>query len=406
MQNSTKKNSRLTDKTELLLKFNYTSSFLSIVFAVICLYFLQVKTIVPHAFFTYSILNLLNLAAFKRHDLLILMAVITSLLALFSSLVIVLYSGGINSPFLFVFALIVLAGYVVNRLFGKIYLYAILSIICLIYLLGTSDFQFFTNEIPEESRKFFALLSTLFSIYLLYVIFGKNLLKTHRRLYNSKIEIEQQILEKETLFKEIHHRVKNNLQTVSSLLSMQGRNTTNEQIKKIIKSSQNRVISMAIIHEMLYTNDNLSEIAFKPYVEELTAFLIKSVVDPSHTIVLNIDILDIKLGIDTAIPLGLLINETITNSLKYGFEDSTEGLIEIKLRKEEDRTNSYMLTIADNGIGFSQDTPPKASKSLGLKLIHNLARQLHGSAIKDETKMGPCYNIRFKDIQQELDAVI
>lgn len=405
MQNSTKKSSRLSDKTELLLKFNYTSTILSIVFGILCLYFLEVKHIVPHAFFTYAILNILNVVAFKRHDSLLIMAVATSLLSLISTIIIILYTGGINSPFLFVLALIVLAGYVVTRLFGKIYLYAILSIVCMIYAVGKSDLLFFTNEVPEASKDIFGLLSALFSIYLLCVIFGKNLLKTHHRLYKSKTEIEAQIQEKETLLKEIHHRVKNNLQTVSSLLSMQGRNTTNELIKKIIKSSQNRVISMAIIHEMLYANDNLSEIAFKPYVEELSAFLIKSVDGSNHIIDLNIDIPDIKLGIDTAIPLGLLINETITNSLKYGFEGRTEGLIEVRLRKEENGDNDYILTISDNGIGFSEDTHPKLSKSLGLKLIHNLARQLHGSAIKDETKTGTTYNIRFKDIQQDLEPV-
>lgn len=407
MQNSTKNLSRLSDKTKLLLKFNYTSSFLSLAFGIACLYVLQVKNIVPYAFFTYAILNLLNVAAFKRHRSLIVMAVATSLLSVISTIIIVLYSGGINSPFLFVLALIVLGGYVVTRLFGKIYLYTILSIVCIIYTLGKFDKVFFsfTNEIPQSSRDLFALLCALFSIYLLGVIFGKNLLKTHHRLYKSKTEIEAQILEKEMLLKEIHHRVKNNLQTVSSLLSMQGRNTTNEQIKKIIKSSQNRVISMAIIHEMLYTKDNLSKIEFKPYVQELTAFLIKSVVGSSPTIDLHIDIPDIKLSIDTAIPLGLLINEAITNSLKYGFENKSEGLIEIGLQKETEDEHNYILTISDNGIGFSQEAHSKVTKSLGLKLIHNLARQLQGSVVKPESKIGTTYIIKFKDIQQTLSPV-
>ncbi len=406
MQNSTKKsNNRLSDKTELLLKFNYTSSFLSIVFGALCIYLLQVKHIIPHAFFTYAILNLLNIAAFKRHSSLLIMAVATSLLSLLSTIIIVLYSGGINSPFLFVLALIVLAGYVVTRLFGKIYLYTILSIVCMIYIVGTLNISFLSNEVPETSRAHFSLLCALFSIYLLCVIFGKNLLKTHHRLYKSKTEIEAQILEKETLLKEIHHRVKNNLQTVSSLLSMQGRSTTNEQIKKIIKSSQNRVISMAIIHEMLYTNDNLSKIDFKPYVKELTAFLIKSVAGSGNNINVNIDIPDIQLGIDTAIPLGLLINETITNSLKYGFEDKNEGLIEIGLKEEGNGDNNYLLTISDNGIGFSDESNSKTTKSLGLKLIHNLARQLQGSVVKDESRGGTAYNIKFKDSPQTLSPV-
>lgn len=405
MQNSTVNLSRLSDKTKLLLKFNYTSSFMSIAFGIVCLYFLQVKHVVPHAFFTYSILNLLNVIAFKRHGSLIIMAVATSMLSLISTIIIVLYSGGITSPFIFVLALIVLAGYVVTRLFGKIYLYTILSIVSIIYVIGRLDIPSFTNEIPQTSRDFFGLLCALFSIYLLGVIFGKNLLKTHHRLYKSKTEIEAQILEKEILLKEIHHRVKNNLQTVSSLLSMQGRSTTNAQIKRIIKSSQNRVISMAIIHEMLYTNDNLSKIEFKPYVEELTAFLMNSVVDSSRKINLNIDIPDLELGIDTAIPLGLLINETITNSLKYGFEGKSEGLIKIGLQKEAADENYYLLTISDDGVGFANEVNLKSTKSLGLKLIHNLARQLQGSVTKDESKEGTTYKIKFKDIPQSLSPV-
>lgn len=398
MQNSIKKGSRLRDKTELLLKFNYTSSILSLVFGFVCIYFLQIKNIIPHVFFTYVVLNLLNVVAFNRHFNLNVMAIITSLLSLVSTVVIVLYSGGISSPFLFVLAIIVLAGYVSTRLMGKIYLYTIISVVCVIYILGKMNLPSITNVIPEASRDLFGLLSTLFSIYLLCIIFGKNLLKTHHRLYKSKTEIETQILEKETLLKEIHHRVKNNLQTVSSLLSMQARNTTNEQIKKIIKSSQNRVISMAMIHEMLYTNDNLSKIEFKPYVEELSAFLLKSVVKSDDSIDLKIDIPDIKLGIDTAIPLGLLINETITNSLKYGFKERANGRIEIVLQKEEGSDSNFLLTISDNGIGFSSEINSNSTKSLGLKLIHNLARQLQGSAIKDESKEGTTYHIRFKDI--------
>jgi len=405
MQNSTKKHSRLRDKTKLLLKFNYTTSFLSIVFGVICVYFLEIKHIIPHAFFTYAILNLLNIVTFNKHRSLIISATVTSLLSLFSIIIIILFSGGINSPFISVLAVIVLAGYVVSHIFGQMYLYAILGLVSTIYFVENMNFSFITNEIPEASRDLFSLLSALFAVYLLGVIFGKNLLKTHRRLYKSKKEIESQILEKETLLKEIHHRVKNNLQTVSSLLSMQGRNTTNEKIKKIIKSSQNRVISMAIIHEMLYTNDNLSEIAFKPYVEELSAFLVKSVDGSKQRIDLDIDIPDIKLGIDTAIPLGLLINETITNSLKYGFEGRTEGLIGIELRKEESSDGDYTLTISDNGIGFSNEANSKSTKSLGLKLIHNLARQLQGSAVKDESTEGTTYHIKFKDIPQTLSPV-
>lgn len=206
----------------------------------------------------------------------------------------------------------------------------------------------------------------------------------------------EKIREKDTLLKEVHHRVKNNLQTVCSLLNMQSRGAEDEHMKNLIKSSQNRVMAMAMVHEMLYLRDDLTAIDYKPYVFKLTEYLIKSVKGPDSKVKLAIDIPDIVLGIDTAIPLGLLINETITNSLKYGIKDDHEGEIHIELQKQG--KDDYILTIGDNGIGISESVDPKTSKSLGLKLIHNLARQLKGSITMDWSRKGTNYIVRFKDI--------
>ena len=129
------------------------------------------------------------------------------------------------------------------------------------------------------------------------------------------MEVEERIHEKDTLLKEVHHRVKNNLQTVSSLLSLQSRGIKDEKVKNLIKSSQNRVISMAMVHEMLYMRDDLSKINYKSYVEELSEYLVKSVKGADSNVKVNINIPQIELGIDTAIPLGLLINEALTNAL-------------------------------------------------------------------------------------------
>ena len=220
--------------------------------------------------------------------------------------------------------------------------------------------------------------------------------KKAKILKKAKARLEESIHEKDTLLKEVHHRVKNNLQTVCSLLNMQSRNTDDEQMRNLIKSSQNRVMAMAMVHEMLYLRDDLSAIEYKPYVYKLTEYLIKSVKGPDSNVKLAIDIPDIVLGIDTAIPLGLLINETITNSLKYGFNDESEGEIHIELKKKGD--NEYILTIGDDGIGISESVDPKTTKSLGLKLIHNLARQLKGSITRDWSRKGTNYIVQFKDI--------
>jgi two-component sensor histidine kinase len=149
---------------------------------------------------------------------------------------------------------------------------------------------------------------------------------------------------------------------------------------------------------MLYMREDLSKIQYRSYVEELGEYLIKSIKGPESKIKLNIDIPQIELGIDTAIPLGLLINEAVTNALKYGFKDQDEGEISIVLEKEDAR--EYVLRIGDNGIGFPENIDHKTTKSLGLKLIHNLSRQLKGSVIRDLSKKGTYYIIRFQETNQ------
>ena len=139
---------------------------------------------------------------------------------------------------------------------------------------------------PKNLKIFFALFSVLFSVYLLGGVFGKNLLHAHHNLYKTKSKLEEKINEKETLIKEVHHRVKNNLQTISSLLSLQSRNTTDRAVKNLLKSSQNRVISMAMVHEMLYMREDLSKIEYQSYVQELAEYLIRSIKGTSSNITL------------------------------------------------------------------------------------------------------------------------
>ncbi|SHJ27733.1 sensor histidine kinase [Pseudozobellia thermophila] len=395
---------RLGNKTKLLLKFNYTSSGLSIVFGLFCIFIIDVKGTIPFVFFLYASLNLLNSVAFKYHGSLTAMAIYTSILSWASTMVISLCSGGINSSFIFILAIIVLAGYVSTQLLGKIYMYIVITSIVIIYLIDWLDLNIFPDEVSSGAQDLFSLASILFSVYLLGWIFGKNLLETHHNLYRSKSEIEKRIDEQEMLLREVHHRVKNNLQTVSSLLNLQAKNSDNQQIKELIKGSQNRVLSMAMIHEMLYLRQNLSKIEFKIYVQELTEYLIKSLNDQQHDIDLVLDIPDVQLGIDTAIPLGLLINETVTNSLKYGFVESRKGCITISLKRNE-ANDTYTLLVSDDGAGFPEHTDYRNTKSLGLKLIHNLARQLHGSVRRIKAAKGTCYSITFKDIEKKLKHI-
>lgn len=389
----------LKDTIRLTLRVSYFSSIFALLFGAACLLLLNITEVVPYVFLAFGLVNLVNILLYRFHRNLILTYNLISILGLASSLVITLFTGGINSPFIFVMAIVVFAGYISTRLYGKIYLYISSLLIVLIYLQGISDYSFTRNVVPAESQSLFSFLSVLFSVYLLGGILGKNLLRAHHQLYKTKMELEEQIGEKENLLKEVHHRVKNNLQTVSSLLSLQARGIEDEKVKSLIKSSQNRVISMAMVHEMLYMRDDISKIEYKSYVHELGEYLVRSIKGSKNNITLNIDIPDIQLGIDTAIPLGLLINEAITNALKYGIRDDDKGEIYIALRK--DTAQDYVLNIGDNGSGFPERVTFKNTKSLGLKLIHNLTRQLKGSIVRDVSKKGTNYIVKFREIEHQ-----
>lgn len=402
MQNQTNLQELISDKTTLLLKFNYVSTLLSAILGFFCLYFMKIYQVIPYVFFGYALINIFNVLAFKKHGHLLTMAIVTSLLSLLATLIISLNNGGINSPFMFILAIIVLAGYITTRLFGQIYLYGVLAIISIVFLVGYFDTGLVSNKVPQESQPLFSFITMIFSVYLLGGIFGRNLLKTHHKLYKTKKDIESRIVEKENLLKEVHHRVKNNLQTVSSLLSLQSRNIEDDEVKSLFRNSQNRVISMAMVHEMLYMREDITKIEYKTYVQDLTEYLVRSIKGTSANITLHINIQDIKLNIDTAIPLGLLINEVVTNALKYGIKNDHKGEISIAMQEKGD---GYELNISDNGDGYANDITYKNTKSLGLKLIHNLARQLLGSVKRNTSEKGTHYTVTFKEIMEQIPSV-
>lgn len=395
---------RLQDKVDLIIKVNYNSSLLALLFGLVCMFFLDIQGVVPYTFFGFSLLNLLNTLSYKLHKNVVFTYNITSILSMVSAILITLFTGGIRSPFIFILAIIVFAGYVTTMVYGQIYLIINLSVIAILFLYERSDFKISQNTVPEDSQNWFAFLSIGFAIYLLGGVFGRNLLRAHHKLYKSRNEIQERIEEKETLLKEVHHRVKNNLQTVSSLLSLQSRAIADEKISNIIKSSQNRVVSMAMVHEMLYKRDDyLSKIELKPYVKELCEYLVRSVKGANSNVKLDLDIDDHKLSIDTVIPLGLIINETITNALKYGIAEGKGGEIHVSVHRIGE--NRFEMYLGDNGKGYSEEINPKTTNSLGLKLIYNLARQLRGTISRDYAKKGTYYRIEFEEVIEEFNSV-
>ncbi|MFC0262119.1 tetratricopeptide repeat-containing sensor histidine kinase [Fontibacter flavus] len=206
-------------------------------------------------------------------------------------------------------------------------------------------------------------------------------------------EIAKQNAERELLLKEIHHRVKNNLQIISSLLSMQTRSLKDDKAKDAMKESQSRVKTMALIHEKLYQYENLAKINMKEYMQQLSDFLTQTYRSEKQ-IHVNIDAEDINLDMDMAIPLGLITNELLSNSLKYAFQDKEGG--EIYITFTEPEPGIYKLLVRDSGKGLDDNLDIENTKSLGLKLVRTLTRQINGN-LKISSNPGATFEIDFSE---------
>jgi PAS domain S-box-containing protein len=195
-------------------------------------------------------------------------------------------------------------------------------------------------------------------------------------------QIKASLREKEILLQEIHHRVKNNMQVISSLLNLQAEFIKDRKVLQILKDSQTRIHSMALVHEELYQSDDLTKINLDEYVRDVAAYVVQSYAS-NPGVVLTVDVEDITLGIDTAIPFGLIINELVSNCLKHAFPDGRKGEIEIQLRSCHDYV---VLTVADNGVGMPEDFDFRNAQSLGLSLVTMLAEdQLNGDISLDRS---------------------
>ncbi len=259
------------------------------------------------------------------------------------------------------------------------------------------DFETLEHDLKNYRFSVFKTAAILTLGVLLFLIIIYSLYQKNRYITALNETSELRLLERNTLLKEIHHRVKNNLQIITSLLSLQSSFIDDNQVKGLFRYAQYRINSMAIVHEMLYKNSDLSRINYADYLHQLVRTLITSMKGSKNQIELKIDADDLFLNIDTSIPLGLLINEIVTNSLKYGFKNA-EGTISIEVKKLN--YPNFILNIGDNGIGFPDDKNFRNTVTLGLKLIHKLALQLRGNVEKDNSKKGTHYIITFQEIEQ------
>ncbi len=205
-------------------------------------------------------------------------------------------------------------------------------------------------------------------------------------------QIKASLAEKEVLLKEIHHRVKNNLQVISSLLRLQSRYIQDKTVLEMLKESQNRVRSMALVHEHLYQSQDLSRIDLAEYIHNLASNLFQAYQVNARGVKLNLKLAPAFLNIDTAVPCGLIINELVSNSLKYAFKDRNVGEVSIEFNR--DSNNLFWLKVGDNGGGFPPDLDYKNSGSLGLRLVCSLVRQLQGN-IELMPSSGTVFKISF-----------
>jgi two-component sensor histidine kinase len=199
------------------------------------------------------------------------------------------------------------------------------------------------------------------------------------------------------LLKEVHHRVKNNLQIISSLLSLQAQEIRDPEVSRLFGESQARVRSMALIHEQLYRSDDLAQIDFAAYVRELVDNLAQGFGSAASGVHFTLDVEPAPLLLDLAIPCGMIINELVSNALEHAFSGGRAGEIRIAFGREDD---AYCITVADDGPGMRRQPVAGEATSIGLKVVEALARQIHGKVDRAHRE-GTVFTIRFDPPRQQ-----
>ena len=251
-----------------------------------------------------------------------------------------------------------------------------------------------TAQDEKINMVFISLVFTLMGFAGLVYAYLKSI-KSQRLIAEQNHIIENSLIEKDSLLKEIHHRVKNNLQMVSSLLSLQTKNTRSKAAIEALEEGKSRVKAMALIHQKLYQNDDLSVIEMQGYIESLINSVQSVYKKGGHSINITIDAEGVELDIDRAIPFGLMLNELVSNSFKYAFPHNEEnGKIYIHIRKQNGSEGFFEYT--DNGIGLPEDTDERANSSMGIRLMNRLANQLQTNLNIDKTSEGVRFWFNFK----------
>ncbi|MDH3246960.1 MAG: tetratricopeptide repeat protein, partial [Saprospiraceae bacterium] len=232
-----------------------------------------------------------------------------------------------------------------------------------------------------------AILIVLFRNYIQKRKLNDQLSSLNKDLTIKNVELDQRNAENELLLKEIHHRVKNNLEVVSSLLELQSAQIDDPDVQNAMQESQSRVQSMGIIHQKLYQSKNLASIEMRDYFVNLGEGILDSFAK-DRQVTLDVEMEPLELDVDTAVPIGLIVNELLTNAMKYAFPNEVRGAVKISLRKEKDSIN---LLVSDNGVGKSQNS--NGPTGFGTQLIELLTRQLDGRMVEEN---GEGTTVRFE----------
>ncbi len=223
-------------------------------------------------------------------------------------------------------------------------------------------------------------------------------LQTSQDRLRKSLEEQTSLREKDVLLREIHHRVKNNMQMLSSLMRLQSRRADTEEARDILRQSEARIRSMGLIHEKLYQSESISTIDMHGYLNTLTGELMRMQTTPGSRREVRLTVHGIGLSIDTALPCGLIVTELVQNCLKYAFPDGRDGVILVSLSKTSE--GNYSLIVWDNGVGFGDDFDPITHNSLGMRLVRMLTDQLHGT-LTVSGQQGTRTEISFKETQYQ-----
>jgi len=254
---------------------------------------------------------------------------------------------------------------------------------------------------PFYFKLWFFLVVFIFMIIVSFFIFRyrtrllqKQKLDLELKVANRTIDLKKAVHDKELLLSEVHHRVKNNLQVISGLLELQKDNLKDEATRKAFSEGQSRVNSIALIHHNLYQNEDPGNIEFSSFVNDLSSKVGELFANQNRKVQFDLVQEELYLSIDVAVPLGLIVNELLTNSYKYAMSDKQENKIQIKIAKLNDE--EYQLTYRDNGPGLTDDVNFETTSTLGLRLVNGLSRQIHGS-VKYYFENGSVFVINFKE---------